>query len=144
MHVGSRLDRHACAPNRLHHHHQPPLSPPSLLPLSHPPPQVTGAQRPMAHDSRSRSRSRSLCAGEREKRFFIPTPTHPHTPHPPTHPPTHPTTTTFEKCAQSMLQVHCRGGCTWKSGHYFHEPLASGSHLFAVRAFPQKSFSGPR
>ena len=29
---------------------------------------------------------------------------------------------------------------TWKSGHYFHNPLASCSRLVAVRAFPQKSF----
>ena len=32
---------------------------------------------------------------------------------------------------------------TWKSRHYIHEPLASGSHLSAVRAFPQKSFWEP-
>ena len=28
-----------------------------------------------------------------------------------------------EKCAQSVLQLACRGGCTWKFGHYLHEPL---------------------
>ena len=29
---------------------------------------------------------------------------------------------------------------TWKSGYHFHEPLASCSHLSAVRAFPQTNF----
>ena len=27
-------------------------------------------------------------------------------------------------------------------GYYFHEPLATGSHLLAIRAFLQKSFFG--
>ena len=50
----------------------------------------------------------------------------------------------LEKCAQSMLQWYYRGGCTWKFGHYLCEPLASGSHLFAVRASPHRSFLSPR
>ena len=49
----------------------------------------------------------------------------------------------LEKCAQLMLQLLGRGGCPgWKSGHYFYEPLASDSHLSAVRAFLQKIFWG--
>ena len=49
-----------------------------------------------------------------------------------------------EKCAQSVLQLACRGGCTWKFGHYLHEPLGICSHLFAVRAFRQRIFWSPR
>ena len=29
-------------------------------------------------------------------------------------------------------------------GHHFHEPLVSDRHSFAVRAFPEESFFGPR
>ena len=49
----------------------------------------------------------------------------------------------LEKRAQSMLQLACRGICTWKFGHYLHEPLVIRSHLFAVGAFRQRIFLEP-
>ena len=43
-----------------------------------------------------------------------------------------------------MLQLACRGFCTRKFAHYWHEHLGICSHFFAVRAFRQRIFWSPR
>ena len=49
----------------------------------------------------------------------------------------------MEMCAQSMLQLLLPRCSMWKSGHYFHEPLALGSHL-STRRFRRRVFGSPR
>ena len=45
----------------------------------------------------------------------------------------------MEKYAQSRLRLDCARSLHLESGHYFHEPLVSDSHVDAVSGLQEKS-----